>query len=144
MNDTLEKTTTPDDLWSSCLSYIKERITDQAFQTWFSGVILSSSSKESLVLQVPNKFHFEWLESKYRLLIDDAVKKVFSKPLIINYSVVISEKTASEIPNINETKLVELIVNRSKIYSKAKFKINCQKLSKKEITKKIISLYEKN
>ncbi len=46
--------------------------------------------------------------------------------------------------NLDETKLMELIKNRSKIYSKAKFKINCQKLSKKEITKKIIGLYEKN
>jgi len=46
--------------------------------------------------------------------------------------------------NLNETKLMELIANRSKIYSKAKFKINCQKLSKIEIAKKIIVLYEKN
>jgi shikimate kinase len=46
--------------------------------------------------------------------------------------------------NLNDTKLMELIMNRSKIYSKAKFKINCQKLSKNEITKKIIILYEKN
>tara|TARA_B100001173_G_scaffold309427_1_gene321773 strand:+ start:726 stop:1238 length:513 start_codon:yes stop_codon:yes gene_type:complete len=46
--------------------------------------------------------------------------------------------------NLDEAKLMELIKNRSKIYSKAKFKINCQKLSKKEITKKIIELYEKN
>ena len=46
--------------------------------------------------------------------------------------------------NLDETKLMELIKNRSKIYSKAKFKINCQKFSKKEITKKIIGLYEKN
>ena len=46
--------------------------------------------------------------------------------------------------NLSETKLIELIANRSKIYSKAKFKINCQKLSKTEITKKIITLYEKN
>ena len=46
--------------------------------------------------------------------------------------------------NLNDTKLMELIMNRSKIYSKAKFKINCQKLSKNEITKKIITLYEKN
>ena len=46
--------------------------------------------------------------------------------------------------NLNETKLMELISNRSKIYSKAKFKINCQKLSKTEIIEKIIVLYETN
>jgi shikimate kinase len=46
--------------------------------------------------------------------------------------------------DLNQTKLIELIINRSKIYTKAKFKINCQKLSKIEIVKKIIVLYEKN
>ena len=104
MNINVEKTASSDDLWKSCLIYIKERITDQAYQTWFSGIVLSSLSDEELVIQVPNKFHFEWLESKYRLLIDNAVKKIFLKPLIINYSVVISEKNLQDIPNINENK----------------------------------------
>ena len=102
MNDNLEKTTSPEKLWKSCLLYIKDKISDQAFQTWFSGILISSVSNDELVIQVPNKFHFEWLESKYRLLIDDAVKKVFSKPLVINYSVVISKKNTADIPNIND------------------------------------------
>ncbi len=46
--------------------------------------------------------------------------------------------------NSTESKLLELIKIRSKIYSKAKFKINCHQFSKAEITKKIIKLYEKN
>ena len=38
----------------------------------------------------------------------------------------------------------EIIKNRSKIYSKAQFKINCNKLTKSEIVKKIIKIYELN
>ena len=37
-----------------------------------------------------------------------------------------------------------IIKNRSKIYSNAQFKINCNKLSKTEIVKKIIKKYELN
>ena len=37
-----------------------------------------------------------------------------------------------------------MIKNRSKIYSDAKFKINCNKLTKTEIVKKIIRIYELN
>ena len=37
-----------------------------------------------------------------------------------------------------------IIKNRSKIYSNAKFKINCNKLTKTEIVKKIINIYELN
>ena len=37
-----------------------------------------------------------------------------------------------------------IIKNRSKIYSNAKFKINCNKLTKTEIVTKIIKIYELN
>ena len=37
-----------------------------------------------------------------------------------------------------------IIKNRSKIYSNAQFKINCNKLTKTEIVKKIIKIYEFN
>jgi len=37
-----------------------------------------------------------------------------------------------------------MIKSRSKIYSDAKFKINCNKLTKTEIVKKIIRIYELN
>ena len=37
-----------------------------------------------------------------------------------------------------------IIKNRSKIYSNAQFKINCNKLTKTEIVKRIIKIYEPN
>ena len=37
-----------------------------------------------------------------------------------------------------------IIKNRSKIYSNAQFKINCNKLTKTEIVKKILKIYEHN
>ena len=40
--------------------------------------------------------------------------------------------------------LNELISSRSKIYSEANYKINCEKLTKNMIVKKIIEIYEKN
>ena len=46
--------------------------------------------------------------------------------------------------NSNENDLKKLIIERSKIYSEANFKINCESLSKNMIVNKIIDLYEKN
>jgi len=46
--------------------------------------------------------------------------------------------------NSNNIELVKLIEKRKKIYSKAQFKINCNKLTKTEIVKKILKLYEHN
>ena len=45
---------------------------------------------------------------------------------------------------LNNNELKNLIIKRSKYYSKAKYKINCQKLTRSEIIKKILNLYESN
>ena len=45
---------------------------------------------------------------------------------------------------LNNDELKNLIIKRSKYYSKAKYKINCQKLTRSEIIKKILNLYEIN
>ena len=46
--------------------------------------------------------------------------------------------------NLSDDELTELIEKRAKIYSKAQFKINCHKLTKTEIVKKILKIYEYN
>ena len=105
MNDATEQSAgeirmTKDDLWENCLLYIKDRIQEQAFQTWFDGIVATSLNEEGITLQVPNQFHYEWLETKYRHLIDNALKENASHPLIVNYSVVISDKSIDEIPTL--------------------------------------------
>ena len=46
--------------------------------------------------------------------------------------------------NSTKQEIKKLIKKRSKIYSKAQFIINCDKLTKTEIVKKIIKIYEPN
>ena len=46
--------------------------------------------------------------------------------------------------NSSENDLKKLISDRSKIYSEANFKINCENLTKNMITNQIIEIYEKN
>ena len=43
-----------------------------------------------------------------------------------------------------DQKIKTIIKDRSKIYTKAQFKINCNKLTKTEIVKKIVKIYEPN
>jgi shikimate kinase len=44
--------------------------------------------------------------------------------------------------NLKENELIDLIKKRSNIYSKALYEIKCDKLSKNEIVKKILKIYE--
>ena len=44
--------------------------------------------------------------------------------------------------NLDDNELKNLINNRSKIYSKANYKINCENMNKTKIVKKITQIYE--
>jgi len=46
--------------------------------------------------------------------------------------------------NSTNEEIITLIKKRSQIYSEAEFKINCNKLTKNEIVKKVINIYELN
>ena len=48
------------------------------------------------------------------------------------------------IKNLNDTEIVKLILKRSKIYAKANYKIDCNRLTKDKIIKKILNIYERN
>ena len=84
-----------EEIWSRCLSYIRDRIQETAFQTWFDDVRVSSINKEDITLLVPNKFHYEWLESKYRTLIVESIKSIVMHPLIVNYTVPVTSKSSN-------------------------------------------------
>ena len=69
-----------------------------------------------------------WLNWKSSTIIQRILKSK-KRPLAINSS---------------ENDLKKLISDRSKIYSEADFKINCENLTKNMITNQIIEMYEKN
>ena len=101
--------------WNKALLYIKAKIEDTAFQTWFEGLEVNMVSNDSITLLVPNRFHYEWLESKYRHLIHDALKDSFGRSFVVNYSVLLTEKSSDEIPSFKkkENNIIPKGYNRS-------------------------------
>ena len=88
------------------------------------GAFLNQDIKKEIL---KNHLSF-WLNWKIYTLID-RIKNSKKRPLAINS---------------NKNELVEIIEKRSIIYSKALYKINCDNLSKHEIARKIIKIYETN
>tara|TARA_A100001037_G_C15105341_1_gene616156 strand:+ start:271 stop:1608 length:1338 start_codon:yes stop_codon:yes gene_type:complete len=91
-----------EEFWTQCLAGIKAKISEQAFETWFNDVEIVGLEKEEVTLQVPNKFHYEWLESKYRHLIDEVITEIDDVPRVVNYSVMVSNKQVDEIPKFDD------------------------------------------
>ena len=69
-----------------------------------------------------------WLNWDIRIILE-RIKKNNKRPLI---------------KNLNDSEIVRLILKRSKIYAKANYEINCNKLTKDKIIKKILDIYERN
>src|SRR6056297_555728 len=64
-----------DHIWKKTLENIKEKITNPSFNTWFSETKAVMTTEENqLVLQVPNNFIQEWIESQYTDLIEEILK----------------------------------------------------------------------
>ena len=69
-----------------------------------------------------------WLNWDYQILLN-RIKNSRKRPLTINAT---------------ETELIDLIKNRSNIYSKALYEIKCDNLTKSEIVNKIVEICETN
>ena len=59
---------------------------------------------------------------------------------------ILASKTRPIVKNLSEKELIKLIESRYKVYSKADYKVNCDKLDKNKILQKLIYIYnnEKN
>tara|TARA_Y100000590_G_scaffold465759_1_gene638976 strand:- start:175 stop:1524 length:1350 start_codon:yes stop_codon:yes gene_type:complete len=83
--------------WNKFLKQIQSEITNQSFQTWFANIRLLNVGENEITIEVPNRFHYEWLDSKYDQLIQDSVKSAFDKTLSINYTVGMKQETKAAI-----------------------------------------------
>ena len=97
--------------------------TDNVISLGGGGFINEKIRKEVL----KNNFSF-WLNCDTQTLLN-RIKKNEKRPIAFNLS---------------DSELTELITKRTKIYSKAQFKINCHKLTKIEIVEKIFKIYDHN
>ena len=52
-------------IWNNCLTFIRDNIQQQAYKTWFEPIVPLKTTENSLSIQVPSKFFYEWLEEHY-------------------------------------------------------------------------------
>lgn len=66
---------TAETVWNNCLKFIQDNISPQAYKTWFEPVTAVKLQDQSLSIQVPSKFFYEWLEEHYFNLLKVALTK---------------------------------------------------------------------
>ena len=109
---------------------LEEKITLKTLKSTGSAVSLGGGGfiNQKIRREILNNHFSFWLQWDETILLK-RIKNSNKRPLAF-------KSTQQEIK--------QLIRTRSKIYTKAEFKIDCNKLTKKEIVKKIIKIYELN
>jgi len=85
--------------WEKITFWIREKLSEQVFDTWFAPMKLVELAEEQATLSVPNNFFKEWLSNNYMDLIKDAFFAETGRQLDI---VFIIEKDAAPKPNVVE------------------------------------------
>ena len=91
-------------LWSSCLSVIKDNISEASYNTWFVPIVALRFEENIFVLQVPSQFFVEYIEEKYIDLLRMTLYRVVGKGTRLEYRVLIDKSSdkATQIPSGNE------------------------------------------
>jgi len=62
-----------DILWEKSLQIIKEKVSQQNFETWIRPIKISSMEGNNITLNVPNKFFKDWLIENYHSVIKETL-----------------------------------------------------------------------
>jgi len=74
-------------VWEESKARIKTSQPQHAYSTWFDPIRSIGLSENELVLEVPNQFFFEWIQSHYKETIKDEVESVYRGQIKIKYTV---------------------------------------------------------
>ena len=76
-------------LWDDCLRLIQANVTEQQFKTWFAPIVFESYSEanNTLLVQVPSPYVYEYLEQYYVGLLSKVLVRVFGTKVVLRYRV---------------------------------------------------------
>lgn len=85
-------------LWDRCLMYIKDNLKNpQSFKTWFEPIKPMKLENNTLTIQVPSQFFYEWLEEHFIDLLRSTIKNELGPDGRLEYSIVVDATNPYEI-----------------------------------------------
>ena len=90
-------------VWEKSKARIKTKQPQHAYSTWFDPIRSIGLSENELVLEVPNQFFFEWIQSHYKETIKDEVGAIYGGQIKIKYTV--SPEGRKNEPHTNLSKI---------------------------------------
>lgn len=97
-------------VWDGCLDFIRGQVGEQSFKTWFEPIRPVRLDADTLTIQVPSQFFYEYLEEHYVHLLRDCIKKELGEGGKLEYSVIVDSGSVQNqaysvtLPNQNQQK----------------------------------------
>lgn len=73
-------------LWSTCLSIIREGISQKEYATWFAPTRGISVEAKTLTVEIPNRIFYQWIEQNYADELRKALDSVLGSDARLRYS----------------------------------------------------------
>lgn len=84
-------------VWENCLRLIKDKVPSQSYKTWFEPINPILLEKDSLTIQVPNQFFYEWLEEHYVALLKSAIRSQLGANAKLQYQILLEKNRKKSI-----------------------------------------------
>lgn len=85
-----------DNIWFDIKEQLKSSLPAHAYNTWFEPINLIGHTNNELVLEVPNQFFYEWIESHYKNQITKTAETITGQSLDVKYTVSLERKLPLE------------------------------------------------
>jgi len=79
-------------LWEKSLQIIKEKLSQQNFETWIRPIKIVSMEGSHIYLSVPNKFFKDWLLENYHTVIKDSITSLAGNDIDVDFDVAREEE----------------------------------------------------
>ncbi|MEY2994672.1 MAG: chromosomal replication initiator protein DnaA [Pseudomonadota bacterium] len=88
------------DLWAACIETLALQVPEQQLNTWIRPLVLGGqSTRESLVLQVANRFKLDWVRSQYLDRIRKILAELSGGPCGVELALTLREAPKNQVPN---------------------------------------------
>lgn len=95
VGEVLQPRQQPAEIWADCLKYIKARVNNQSYKTWFESIVALRFDGPNIVLQVPSQFFYEWMIEHYYALLNEALTRALGYESGVVYEILQEEAERS-------------------------------------------------
>lgn len=97
----------PNNIWTDLVTQFKQELSPQVFDTWFKPIRLSSTTEDSVTVEVPNQLYQDWFYKHYLERIKTSLEHIYEKPVRVNITLANEDITSNHlsVPSLDTTPL---------------------------------------